>query len=41
MKILGATAVAGILYYSVPEGIDSDFRTIGMKLILLRSYGTL
>jgi hypothetical protein len=37
LKVLGATAAAGILYYSIPEGNGIDSHTDGMRLTILQS----
>jgi hypothetical protein len=38
LKVLGATAAAGILYYSIPEGNDINSHADGMRLTILQSH---
>jgi endothelin-converting enzyme len=40
LKVLGATAAAGILYYGVPEGKSSYWHNYGAELIDLFSRST-
>jgi hypothetical protein len=37
LKVLGATAAAGILYYSIPEGNGIDTHADGTRLTVLQS----
>lgn len=38
LKVLGATAAAGILYYNIPEGISDDLHAFRTQLIVLYSH---
>lgn len=37
LRVLGATAAAGILYYNIPEGNDIDSHADNVKLTVLQS----